>query len=109
MRARMGKRPMAAALDDLRVLDLSGPIGHYAGRLLADLGADVIKVEPPGGDAARTYAPYLPDVDAPENGLQFLLLNAKSAESEEEARGGGVVTLSHGSFTWAALPLRSRR
>ncbi|HJM74651.1 MAG TPA: CoA transferase [Dehalococcoidia bacterium] len=67
---------MAAALDDLRVLDLSGPIGHYAGRLLADLGADVIKVEPPGGDAARTYAPYLPDVDAPENGLQFLLLNA---------------------------------
>jgi benzylsuccinate CoA-transferase BbsE subunit len=67
---------MAAALDDLRVLDLSGPIGHYSGRLLADLGADVIKVEPPGGDPARTYAPYLPDVDAPENGLQFLLLNA---------------------------------
>ncbi|MEE8337111.1 MAG: CoA transferase [Dehalococcoidia bacterium] len=67
---------MAAVLDDLRVLDISGPIGHYAGRLLADLGADVIKVEPPGGDPARAYPPFLPGVDAPENGLQFLLLNA---------------------------------
>ena len=67
---------MAGALDDLRVIDASGPIGHYAGRLLADLGADVIKLEPPGGDPARAYAPYLPDVEAPENGLQFLLLNA---------------------------------
>ena len=67
---------MAGALDDLRVIDASGPIGHYAGRLLADLGADVIKLEPPGGDPARAYAPYLPAVEAPENGLQFLLLNA---------------------------------
>ncbi len=64
------------ALDDLRILDVSGPIGHYAGRLLADLGADVIKVEPRSGDAARSYGPFLPDVDAPEDGLQFLLLNA---------------------------------
>ena len=61
---------------DVRVVEACGPIGHYAGRLLADLGADVIKVEPPTGDPARQYAPYLPGVDAPENGLQFLLLNA---------------------------------
>ena len=67
---------MAGALDDIRVLDVAGPIGDYAGRLLADLGADVIKVEPPGGDPARGYPPFLPDVDTPENGLQFLLLNA---------------------------------
>ena len=67
---------MAGALDDIRVLDATGPIGHYAGRLLADLGADVIKVEPPAGDAARHFAPYLPGVDAPENGLKFVLLNA---------------------------------
>ena len=64
------------ALSELRVIEACGPIGHYAGRLLADLGADVIKVEPPEGDPARAYAPFLPGVQPPENGLQFLLLNA---------------------------------
>ncbi len=81
---------MAGALDDVRVLDASGPIGHYAGRLLADLGADVIKVEPPGGDLARGYAPFLPGVDAPENSLQFLLLNAnKRGVTVDLDRSGG--------------------
>lgn len=67
---------MAGSLSDLRIVETCGPIGHYAGRLLADLGADVIKVEPPQGDPARWYAPFLPGVQAPENGLQFILLNA---------------------------------
>lgn len=67
---------MAMALEGVRIIDASGPIGHYAGRLLADLGADVIKVEPPGGDPARQWAPFLPEVEAPESALQFLLLNA---------------------------------
>ena len=67
---------MNAPLDDLRVVEASGPIGHYAGKLLADLGADVIKVEPPEGDPARHWGPFLPTVDAPENSLAFLLLNA---------------------------------
>jgi crotonobetainyl-CoA:carnitine CoA-transferase CaiB-like acyl-CoA transferase len=67
---------MAMALEGVRVLDASGPIGHYAGRMLADLGADVVKVEPPEGDPARQWAPLLPGVDAPESGMQFLLLNA---------------------------------
>ena len=67
---------MAMALEGVRILDASGPIGHYAGRLLADLGADVIKVEPPEGDPARRWGPFLPGVDEPESGLQFLLLNA---------------------------------
>ena len=81
---------MAGALDDIRVLDVAGPIGHYAGRLLADLGADVIKVEPPGGDAARGYPPFLPDVDPPENGLEFLLLNAnKRGVTVDLARPAG--------------------
>ena len=67
---------MAMALEGVRVLDASGPIGHYAGRLLADLGADVVKVEPPEGDPARQWAPLMPGVESPEAGMQFLLLNA---------------------------------
>jgi len=79
---------VSGALDDLRILDASGPIGHYAGRLLADLGADVIKVEPAGGDPARGYAPFLPDIeghdalDEREASLQFLLLNANKRSVE---------------------------
>ncbi len=65
-----------AALSDIRVLDLSRPVGHYAGRLLADLGADVIKVEPPEGDPARRWAPSLPGVPALEASVPFVLLNA---------------------------------
>ncbi|MCK9486991.1 MAG: CoA transferase [Dehalococcoidia bacterium] len=66
---------MAGALDDIRVIDATGPIGHYAGYLLADLGADVVKVEPLEGDPARRWPPLLPDTPEPEAGLQFLLLN----------------------------------
>ena len=71
---------MTGPLDDIRVLDASGPIGHYAGRLLADLGADVIKVEPAAGDPARGYGPFFDDLaddlDERERSVQFLLLNA---------------------------------
>lgn len=75
----MATAPEASAsgiLSDLRVLDLTGPIGHYAGRLLADLGADVIKVESPAGDSARHWAPALPGIAAPETSVPFVLLNA---------------------------------
>src|SRR3989442_8935600 len=45
-------------LSPYRVLDLSGPLGFSTGRILADLGADVIKVEPPGGDPSRAWPPF---------------------------------------------------
>lgn len=48
-------------LSHLRVLDVTSASAAYAGKLLADLGADVIKVEPPGGDPARREAPLGPD------------------------------------------------
>ena len=44
-------------LEGLRVLDLSDESGWLAGKILGDMGADVIKVEPPGGDLARTPRP----------------------------------------------------
>jgi crotonobetainyl-CoA:carnitine CoA-transferase CaiB-like acyl-CoA transferase len=48
-------------LDGLRVLEYAQYVaGPFAGLLLADLGADVVKVEPPGGDAWRHYDPHVP-------------------------------------------------
>ena len=46
-------------LASLRVLDLSAGDGDAVSRILADLGADVLKVEPPGGSPARTALPRL--------------------------------------------------
>lgn len=46
-------------LSGYRVLDLTDERGLIAGRMLADLGADVVQVEPPGGSTARTRAPLL--------------------------------------------------
>ena len=58
-----------------RVLDLCGERGMLCGQLLADLGADVILVEPPGGAAARRAGPFLGDVEDPERSLEFLAFN----------------------------------
>ena len=41
-----------------RVLDLTDERGLLAGKILADLGADVIQIEPPGGNSARTSGPF---------------------------------------------------
>ena len=65
------------ALADLRVLDLSHYIaGPYCTKLLADYGADVIKIErPDGGDPARRYGPFPHDEPHPEKSALFLHLN----------------------------------
>ena len=47
----------------------------YAARCFGDLGADVIKVEPPGGDSSRRHGPFLHDVPDPEASGLYLLLN----------------------------------
>ena len=64
-----------AALDDIRVLDLAGEMGQYCTKLLADLGADVIKVEPPEGDPARNLPPFYHDETDPQKSLYWLNLN----------------------------------
>ena len=48
-----------AALEGVRVADLSGAIGADATKLLGDLGADVVTVEPPGGDRLRLTPPFV--------------------------------------------------
>lgn len=62
--------------DGLKVLDLSEDIaGSFCARLLADYGADVLKVEPPGGSAMRRIGPFYHDDPHPEKSLFFLILN----------------------------------
>lgn len=66
----------AGMLEPYRVLDLTDEKGPLCGRLLADLGADVIKVEPPGGDPARRIGPFLGDDTDPEKSLFWWAYNA---------------------------------
>ena len=67
---------LPATLDDLKVLDLSqGLAGPICAKILADFGADVVKVEPPGGDTARAMAPHFGNDPHPEKSLIFLLAN----------------------------------
>ena len=56
-------------LSPYRVLDLSDGRGAFCGRVLADLGADVLKLEPPWGDPARRIGPFYQDDPHPEKSL----------------------------------------
>jgi crotonobetainyl-CoA:carnitine CoA-transferase CaiB-like acyl-CoA transferase len=67
---------MAGPLAHLRVIDLTDVRGALATRILADLGADVVKVELDGGDVARGRAPFAGGVAAPDRSLAFLYRNA---------------------------------
>jgi crotonobetainyl-CoA:carnitine CoA-transferase CaiB-like acyl-CoA transferase len=64
-----------SALDDIRVLDLTTETGIYATKLLADLGADVIRIEPPSGDPLRDVGPFWHDESAADRSLRYFNLN----------------------------------
>ncbi|MCK9925520.1 CoA transferase [Frankia sp. AgPm24] len=55
----------------LRVLELAGEFTAYPGKLLADLGANVVVVEPPGGAAARGRAPFVESTPHPESSVSW--------------------------------------
>src|SRR5260370_7169083 len=62
-------------LDDVRVLEISAPETMLAGRMLADLGADVIVVEPPAGSSGRRLPPFIDDIPGIERSLTWQALN----------------------------------
>lgn len=63
------------ALHGLRVLDLCGHATQYCGRMLAQMGADVVLVEPPGGASTRREGPFLEQHPHPERSLPFAYFN----------------------------------
>jgi len=58
-----------------RVLDLTDEKGYLCGETLGSLGADVIKIEKPGGDVARSIGPFYKDIPIPENSLYWIATN----------------------------------
>jgi len=79
-------------LNGLRLLDLTDEKGALAGKIFADLGAEVIKIEPPDGCSTRRIPPYLGDVRDPEHclyslayhaGKKSITANLASAEARE--------------------------
>ena len=74
---------MPGPLAGLTVVDLSEYIcGPYATKLLADFGADVIKVERPGGDPGRKLAPFPGGVSHPEKSGTFFYFNTNKRSIE---------------------------
>ncbi len=63
------------ALQGLRVLDLSDEKGQFCTKLMADMGADVIKIEPPNGDPVRRLGPFYHDDEELEKSLYWFVLN----------------------------------
>lgn len=111
-------RTAPQALDGVRVLELADAEAEYCGKLLADFGAEVIKVEPPGGCSSRGEPPFKDDRPGPDRSLPFLYFNANKksiivdldAETGRErvrdlARTADVVLESAAPGTLAALGL----
>ena len=73
--AIMVKADEESPLSGYRVLDLAGPLAFHCVKLLADMGADVVKVEPPSGDEARRVPPFKDDLPHSEKSLYFLHYN----------------------------------
>ncbi len=63
-------------LSDIRVIDFTGELGPYAAKLYAGLGADVIHLEPLGGDPLRNIGPFYKNIPGRERSLQYLYYNA---------------------------------
>jgi crotonobetainyl-CoA:carnitine CoA-transferase CaiB-like acyl-CoA transferase len=78
-------------LEGIRVIELASDAGALAGKLLADLGADVVVVEPPGGHVTRSYGPFVEDRQGdPDASLWWWYYNTskRSAVLELDSDGG---------------------
>ncbi len=78
-------------LDGLRVIEIADEQAEYAGLVLAGLGAEVIKVEPPGGNSTRRIGPFYEGIGDPERSLFFWHYNRakRSDAAPRSARAHG--------------------
>ncbi|MCW2495291.1 CoA transferase [Jatrophihabitans sp.] len=73
--ARTARSAAPGTLDGIRVLEIGDHQGEYCALVLAGLGADVIKIEPPGGAASRTFPPFADDEPGTDRSLYFWAYN----------------------------------
>jgi len=86
--------PRPGPLTGVRVVELAGEWSPMAGKILADLGADVILVEPPGGHRTRQYEPHLEDRPGPDRSLWWWTYHtSKRAVELDLGRGDGLERL----------------
>ncbi|WP_197519023.1 CoA transferase, partial [Mycobacterium sp. 1482292.6] len=89
---------MTGPLEGLHVVEIAGEIsGPYAAKLLVDLGAEVIKIEPPAGDPLRRWGPFPTGLADPDRCGLFEYLNA--------GKHGATLDLSEGHDLASALEL----
>src|SRR4051795_1879724 len=74
-RSAGARKAGAGPLAGIRVIELADEQAEYCGLALAGLGADVIKVEPPGGNPTRRIGPFYEDKEDPERSLFFWQYN----------------------------------
>ena len=97
------------ALAGVRVLEIGGGIaGPYGARLLGDLGADVLKIEPPGtGDPMRAAAPFADPVDGVRRSVLFEYLNWGKRSIELDVSDPGQRTQLPRLVRWADIVVSS--
>ena len=86
---------MSSALGDLRVLEVGDASGEYAGRLLAGMGAEVVRLEPVEGTPSRRIGPFYGDEPHPDRSLHFWHYNVgKRAAAVDLAGAEGRAVLA---------------
>lgn len=88
---------MSGPLEGLRVVEYTGQLGQLAGKLLADMGADVVKVEPPAGSDARSVGPFVDDQPGPNRSLNFWYHNTNKRSVIAD------LSTAAGADTWHSL------
>ena len=98
---------LAGPLAGLRVVEVASEHAAFAGKLIADLGADVVVVEPPGGHPSRDYGPVRRRRAGPR--AQPLLVALQHVEARRRARPGGPRCEGAVPRSWSRAPTSCSR